>query len=132
MSLAGKRVAAIKEPYEGYDELEAIPHSFAVEFADGEGAWSMFSDFEDDKVRFVRDFKTISIDLTFECFLGYVCEPVEPGLWSLIPMHSVLLSAMFCYFIPSCFSRDSNEQALLLKAVCGTLRCRQIKLSQPI
>ena len=52
MSLAGKRVAAVKEPYEGYDELEAIPHSFAVEFTDGEAAWSMFSDFEDDKVRF--------------------------------------------------------------------------------
>ncbi|KAI5121878.1 hypothetical protein M0805_001084 [Coniferiporia weirii] len=49
MSLAGGRVAAIKEPHEGYDELEAILHSFAVEFTDGEGAWCMFSDSAEDK-----------------------------------------------------------------------------------
>lgn len=50
MPLSDRRVSAVKEPYEGYDELESIPHSFAVEFSDEEGPWSMFSDSEDDKV----------------------------------------------------------------------------------
>lgn len=45
------RVAAVKEPHEGHEELEAIPHAFAVEFNDGENAWSMFCDTEGDKVR---------------------------------------------------------------------------------
>ncbi|KAH8116314.1 hypothetical protein DFH11DRAFT_1579887 [Phellopilus nigrolimitatus] len=47
--LAGKRVAGIKEPHEGYEELEAIPYSFAVEFTDGGGAWCMFTDSAEDK-----------------------------------------------------------------------------------
>ena len=47
------RIRAIKEPHEGYDELEAIPHSFAVEFKDGEGPWSMFCDTAEDKVSIV-------------------------------------------------------------------------------
>lgn len=50
MILERGRVAAIKEPDEGYDELEAIPHSFAVEFTDGDGAWCMYCDSAEDKV----------------------------------------------------------------------------------
>lgn len=49
MEIAGGRVKAIREPSEGYDELEAIPHSFAVEFVD-DGPWSFFADSADDKV----------------------------------------------------------------------------------
>ncbi|KLO13253.1 hypothetical protein SCHPADRAFT_940502 [Schizopora paradoxa] len=50
MSFGGGRVASIKEPAEGcYEELEAIPHSFAVEFNDGDGPWCLFTDSSDDK-----------------------------------------------------------------------------------
>ncbi|EJD07434.1 uncharacterized protein FOMMEDRAFT_16102 [Fomitiporia mediterranea MF3/22] len=49
MTLTGGRVRAIKEPNEGYDELEAIPYSFVVEFTDGEGPWCMFCDSSEDK-----------------------------------------------------------------------------------
>ena len=44
------RIVGIKEPHEGHEELEAIPHAFAVEFNDGEDAWCMFCDTEEDKV----------------------------------------------------------------------------------
>ena len=43
-------MTAIKEPNEGYDELEAIPHSFAVEFSD-DSPWCMYADSEEEKVR---------------------------------------------------------------------------------
>jgi len=50
MTFAGGRVSSIKEPAEGcYEELEAIPHSFAVEFTDGDGPWCLFTDSGDDK-----------------------------------------------------------------------------------
>ncbi|KAF7971272.1 hypothetical protein HWV62_21510 [Athelia sp. TMB] len=45
----GGRVSALKESYEGYEELEAIPHAFALEFTDGSGPWSFFCDTEEDK-----------------------------------------------------------------------------------
>jgi hypothetical protein len=45
-----KGVKAMKEWNQGYEELEAIPHSFAIEFKDGQGSWSMFADSEDEKV----------------------------------------------------------------------------------
>lgn len=44
------RVRALKESYEGYEELEAIPHAFVLEFTDGPGPWSFFCDKEEDKV----------------------------------------------------------------------------------
>lgn len=44
------RVSALREWHEGYEELESIDHSFAVEFKD-RGPWSMFCDSEEDKVR---------------------------------------------------------------------------------
>jgi MAP7 domain-containing protein 1 len=49
MEIAGGRVKTIREPSEGYDELEAIPHSFAVEFID-DGPWCFFADTAEDKV----------------------------------------------------------------------------------
>jgi len=45
------RVSALREWHEGYEELEAINHSFALEFDDGQGPWSLFCDSEEDKVR---------------------------------------------------------------------------------
>lgn len=59
MSLGGGRVGAIKEPSEGYEELEAIPHSFAVEFTDGDGPWCLFADSAEDKVSRVPFMLTI-------------------------------------------------------------------------
>ena len=41
-------VTGIKEWNQGYDDLRAIPHSFAIEFMD-EPAWMMFADSEEDK-----------------------------------------------------------------------------------
>ncbi|CCA77898.1 hypothetical protein PIIN_00542 [Serendipita indica DSM 11827] len=41
-------VTGIKEWHQGYDDLRAIPHSFAIEFMD-EPAWMMFADSEEDK-----------------------------------------------------------------------------------
>jgi hypothetical protein len=45
------RVSALREWHEGYEELEALEHSFALEFNDGQGPWSLFCDSEEDKVR---------------------------------------------------------------------------------
>jgi len=39
----------IREWQEGYEELEGVPNSFAVEFGDGRDAWSMFADSVQDK-----------------------------------------------------------------------------------
>ena len=46
-------MGGIKEPDEGYEELSAIPHSFAVEFTHDDGPWSMFADSAEDKVCFM-------------------------------------------------------------------------------
>ena len=46
-------MGGIKEPDEGYEELSAIPHSFAVEFTHDDGPWSMFADSAEDKVSFM-------------------------------------------------------------------------------
>lgn len=37
------------EWYEGFEELEMMPHSFAVKFMDGQ-SWCMYADNEDEKV----------------------------------------------------------------------------------
>ncbi|KAG6850550.1 hypothetical protein H0H93_011749 [Arthromyces matolae] len=42
-------IRGLREWSEGYEELEAIPYSFAIEFKDGRGHWSMFSDSEEEK-----------------------------------------------------------------------------------
>ena len=44
------KVRGIREWNEGYEDLEAIPHSFVVEFVDGQAPWSMFADSEEEKV----------------------------------------------------------------------------------
>ncbi|KAG9308602.1 hypothetical protein JVU11DRAFT_11708 [Chiua virens] len=44
------RVESLNEWYEGFEELEAIPHSFAVKFVDGR-TWCMYADTEQDKDR---------------------------------------------------------------------------------
>jgi len=43
------RVRAFKEWNEGYEDLESIPYSFAIEFRDGQGSWALFSDSEEEK-----------------------------------------------------------------------------------
>lgn len=45
-------VKALKEPKDEYEELKAIPHSFAIEFHN-HGPWAMFADSEEEKVRLV-------------------------------------------------------------------------------
>ncbi|PCH44396.1 hypothetical protein WOLCODRAFT_165109 [Wolfiporia cocos MD-104 SS10] len=42
-------ISHIREWQEGYEELEGVPHSFAVEFKDGRPAWSMYADTAQDK-----------------------------------------------------------------------------------
>ncbi|KAH0828917.1 hypothetical protein J3R83DRAFT_2338 [Lanmaoa asiatica] len=44
------RIESFNEWYEGFEELEAIPHSFAVKFVDGR-TWLMYADTEQDKAR---------------------------------------------------------------------------------
>jgi len=44
-------VRALREWNEGYEYLGAIPFSFAIEFKDGRGHWSMFADSEEDKFK---------------------------------------------------------------------------------
>ncbi|KII85770.1 hypothetical protein PLICRDRAFT_44171 [Plicaturopsis crispa FD-325 SS-3] len=45
-----RRVRGLKEWNEGYEYLESIPHSFAIEFTDGRGPWAMFCDSEQEKI----------------------------------------------------------------------------------
>ncbi|KAF8661368.1 hypothetical protein AX16_001462 [Volvariella volvacea WC 439] len=42
-------ISALREWNEGYEELEAIPHSFVIEFTDDRGSWSMYADSEEEK-----------------------------------------------------------------------------------
>lgn len=42
-------IESFNEWYEGFEELEAIPHSFAIKFVDGR-TWLMYADTEQDKV----------------------------------------------------------------------------------
>ncbi|KAG6906691.1 hypothetical protein DXG01_012561 [Tephrocybe rancida] len=44
-------IRGLREWNEGYEDLEAIPHSFAIEFKDERGHWSMFSDSEEEKYK---------------------------------------------------------------------------------
>ncbi|KAL0953463.1 hypothetical protein HGRIS_004695 [Hohenbuehelia grisea] len=49
--LLRSRVSGLREWDQGYDELEAIPHSFAVEFFDDRSPWSLFADTEEEKFK---------------------------------------------------------------------------------
>ncbi|KAF9049344.1 hypothetical protein BDZ89DRAFT_1089099 [Hymenopellis radicata] len=44
------QVTALKEWNEGYEDLKAIPHSFAIEFNDRD-PWAMFCDQEEEKIK---------------------------------------------------------------------------------
>lgn len=44
------RIESFHEWYEDFEELEAIPHSFAVKFVDGRN-WLLYADTEQDKAR---------------------------------------------------------------------------------
>lgn len=44
------RTEALHEWYEGFEELEAIPHSFVIQFVHGQ-SWFMYADNEEDKER---------------------------------------------------------------------------------
>lgn len=56
-------VKALKEWNEGYEDLEAIPFSFVVEFRKGRPYWSLYADSEEEKVRLflTRDKATTNI-----------------------------------------------------------------------
>lgn len=44
-------IRALREWYEGFEELKSIPQSFAIEFTDDRDTWAMFSDSEEDKYK---------------------------------------------------------------------------------
>lgn len=44
------QLRGLREWNEGYEELKAIPHSFAIEFKDNRAPWAMFADSEEEKV----------------------------------------------------------------------------------
>ncbi|KAF8216295.1 hypothetical protein K438DRAFT_1796955 [Mycena galopus ATCC 62051] len=52
------QVRGLREWNEGYEDLKAIPFSFAVEFNDGREPWSMFSDSEEEKYKLLGLFHT--------------------------------------------------------------------------
>ncbi|TFK71627.1 hypothetical protein BDN72DRAFT_837346 [Pluteus cervinus] len=52
VELAGK-LRNLCEWNQGYEELKAIPHSFAVEFQEDGFYWSMYADSEEDKVKLI-------------------------------------------------------------------------------
>ncbi len=52
----GSVVKALKEPTDGYENLEAIPFSFVIEFRD-RGPWSVYTDSEEEKVSDMKSLK---------------------------------------------------------------------------
>ncbi|KAJ3755102.1 hypothetical protein EV360DRAFT_50382 [Lentinula raphanica] len=45
------QIEGLREPHEGFEELESIQHSFAVVFKDGREPWSIYGDTEEEKLR---------------------------------------------------------------------------------
>ncbi|KAJ4000923.1 hypothetical protein F5050DRAFT_238977 [Lentinula boryana] len=45
------QIASLSEPHEGFEELKAIQHSFAIVFKDGREPWSIFGDTEEEKIK---------------------------------------------------------------------------------
>ncbi|KAJ4473779.1 hypothetical protein J3R30DRAFT_3377648 [Lentinula aciculospora] len=45
------QIAGFREPNEGFEELKAIKHSFAIEFKDGRDPWAVFGDTEEEKIK---------------------------------------------------------------------------------
>lgn len=50
------RIAGLREPTEGFEELKAIRYSFAIQFKDGRDPWAMYGDTEEEKVCHILPF----------------------------------------------------------------------------
>jgi len=77
-----KDIEALHEWNEGHEELESIPHAFAVAFKDGQGSWSMFTDSEDEKVNLFVTLTITSSDVHHcderSSFLGcYITQQIS-------------------------------------------------------
>jgi hypothetical protein len=72
------RVIGLREWHEGYEELEALPHSFAIEFNDDQGPWSIFLDSEEDKVS-VTFFLINGLSLLIFCWIGHATWAYTPS-----------------------------------------------------
>lgn len=94
MDLTGGRVRAIREPRDGFEELEAISHSFAVEFQDGDGPWSMFADSGEDKVHNYSFIFYLVADCSIIRTFWSACSVKPRGYDTLF-----LLYANFYYYI---------------------------------
>jgi len=67
VELRGK-IRGLREWQEGYEELEAIPCSFAIEFKDFSndwGTWSVYTDSEEEKVCIICGFFLRGLTLPF-------------------------------------------------------------------
>lgn len=58
-SIPLSKIRRIREWQDGFEDLQSIPHSFALELQGVRDAWSMFTDSSDDKVREGRGFGSI-------------------------------------------------------------------------
>jgi hypothetical protein len=74
-------VDGMKEWNEGFEELQAIQYSFAIQFKDGQGAWSLFSDSEEEKVRTLGN-STFQADL--ELLLGKTPRSSVSSHWIIL------------------------------------------------
>ncbi|GAW09985.1 enoyl- hydratase carnithine racemase [Lentinula edodes] len=45
------QIVGLREPNEGFEELKAIKHSFAIVFKDGRDPWAVFGDTEEEKIK---------------------------------------------------------------------------------
>ena len=59
------RIQRVREWEDGFEDLQSIPYSFALELKDLRDAWSMFSDSNEDKVREEERLGSIYPSLTF-------------------------------------------------------------------
>ena len=79
VELRGK-IRGLREWQEGYEELEAIPYSFAIEFKDFSndwGTWSMYTDSEEEKVCIICDFlRGLTLPFSSSCSPFYTTQLV--------------------------------------------------------
>ena len=119
-------VRSVKDWQEGYEELEGIPHSFAMKFGDGRYAWSMYTDSAEDKVS-VRNCVYPCPALTVRS--GISCRRSEPKyeVTGLAP----LMIVMACYEwhrpVMNCVRTESLWKATpdlsLLWCILDYLKC---------
>lgn len=69
------RIESFNEWYEGFEELEAIPHSFAIKFVDG-SIWLLYADTEQDKARSTCTWRRRSVSLAYT---GQVAHSPQRG-----------------------------------------------------